>query len=148
MKTIDNLELKVKTTNLDFPFDRKLFEARDVAALAQQLIGVESQEHFLTFLLNTRNQVIGYSVVAIGGLTACVVDLRVVFRSAVLVGSSSILLAHNHPSQYLEPSTEDLALTKRVKGAADLLGITLLDHLIVSQSAHYSLRSTNPRLFE
>jgi DNA repair protein RadC len=147
MQTIDNLELRIKKVRVQAPFDSKILEAKDAAVIARKLIGDQAQEHFLVFLLNTQNELTGYSLVAVGGLTSCMVDLRVVFRTAVLTGACAIVAIHNHPSQQLEPSNEDENITRRIRKASDLLGITLLDHIIVSQSAHFSLRESRPGLF-
>jgi DNA repair protein RadC len=147
MNTIDNLELKTKKVRVPFPYDSKLLNDKDVAFVAQKLIGDAAQEHFLVFLLDVRGQVIGYSTAAVGGLNTCPVDIRVVFRAAVLSGANSIICVHNHPSQYVDPSQDDYQVTQRIRKAGDVLGITLLDHLVVSKTEHTSLRSTQPGLF-
>jgi len=110
-----------------------------VQLAARSLIGDELQEVFLVFLLDVRNEVLGYIEAARGGVDACPVDPRVVFRAAVAAGASAIIVAHNHPSGRAEPSAEDVALTARLKEAGELLGIRLLDHVIVTPGLHFSL---------
>ena len=76
-----------------------------------------------------------------GCLTSSLVHAREVFKPAILAGAAAILLAHNHPSGDPEPSAEDLALTRRLKAAGDLLGIAILDHIIVGELGRFvSLR--------
>lgn len=144
MKTIQKIELKVRRVDLGVAegaavYGRRVAEPGDVGELARALCEGEGQELFLVFLLNVRNRVIGYVEAARGGLDACPVDPRVVFRAAVVAGSSAIVVAHNHPSGEVEPSPEDLAFTKRLKAAGELLGIAVLDHVIVTDRDRYSL---------
>lgn len=148
MEMIDKFEVKTKKVKVEFPFDHKIESPDDVGYIASRLIGRDAQESFLVFLLNTQMEVIGYSIVAVGGINYCPVDMRMVFRAAVMVGAIGTLIVHSHPSGQLNPSTEDLTLTKRIKSAADLLDISLVDHLIVSETKYNSLRQSNPELFE
>ena len=90
------------------------------------------KEHFFVFGLDTRNQIKYLDVVSVGTLNYNLVHPREVFRLAVHKAVASIIIAHNHPSGSLEPSDEDLSLTKRLAQAGDLLGIELLDHVIVA----------------
>ena len=72
-----------------------------------------------------------------GGLTGTVVDLRILFGTALKAMASSIVIAHNHPSNNLQPSDADLDLTKKIKEAGKLLDINLLDHLILGTDDNY-----------
>jgi len=143
MKSIKNFELKVKRVAVGEgvePYGASVRSPSDVARIAQLLIGDSAQEHFLVFLLDVRNRVIGYSEVARGGIDTCPVDPRVVFRTAVATGASALAAVHNHPSGTPEPSTDDILLTRRLKEAGELLGIQLLDHVIVTDTGTTSLR--------
>lgn len=73
-----------------------------------------------------------------GGITGTVVDIRMVLKEALLANATNIALAHNHPSGNLRPSREDDRLTDKVKQAAKLLDITLIDHVIVTNDGYYS----------
>jgi DNA repair protein RadC len=100
-----------------------------------------AKEHFVVFHLNTQNEVVKKEVVSVGTLNASVVHPRELFRSAVLGRCASVIIAHNHPSGSLEPSEEDLAVTRRIKAAGEVLGIELLDHIIVTASSYKSFKS-------
>ena len=96
------------------------------------------KEYFKVLFLNQSNQVLGYTLISEGGITDTTVDVRVILQAALLTNSVAIILAHNHPSGNLKPSKEDLRLTKQVKDAAQLMRITVTDHLILSDVSYYS----------
>ena len=80
----------------------------------------------------------GNSIVRIGGFTATLVDLGLILREALLTQSTNIVLIHNHPSGSLTPSEADKAITDKVKKAAEIMDIKLLDHLILTKDTYYS----------
>lgn len=88
--------------------------------------------------LNQAGRVIGRTRVGQGGMTATVVDVRCVLREALLQQATSFILVHNHPSGNIRPGAEDDRLTKRLKEAAALMDLRLLDHLVFTESAYYS----------
>lgn len=112
----------------------------DVASFVRSILTDNSREHFVALYLNARHQVIAYSIVSIGSANFTLVTPRELFRRAVLTGAILIVVAHNHPSGSTEPSSEDRAVTKRLREAGELLGIKVLDHLIVTDSAFLSLK--------
>ncbi len=83
-------------------------------------------------------QVLGYTLISEGGITDTTVDVRVILQAALLTNSVAIILAHNHPSGNLKPSRQDMEITKQVKNAAQLMRITVLDHLILTDAGYYS----------
>ncbi|MCC9603489.1 hypothetical protein LOC67_23315 [Stieleria sp. JC731] len=91
----------------------------------------DAREVFVVFMLDTKHKVIGATVVTTGTLDASLVHPREVFQPAILANSSAILIAHNHPSGDPKPSREDLQVTDRITDAGNLLGITVLDHIVV-----------------
>jgi DNA repair protein RadC len=93
----------------------------------------ESKEHLVVLLLSTQLCVEGYSLVAIGSLNESIAHPREIFRAAVAGGAYGIIVIHNHPSGYPEPSTSDVDLTRRLAAAADLLQIKLMDHVIIGR---------------
>jgi DNA repair protein RadC len=101
------------------------------------------KESFIVLLLNTQQEIIAQEVVSVGTLNASLVHPREVFRSAISAGCASIIVSHNHPSGSLEPSAEDLQITKRLQDAGKLLGIELVDHVIISQQGYMSFRERN-----
>jgi DNA repair protein RadC len=98
------------------------------------------RERFQVLYLDTRRRLLASRTVSIGTLDASLVHPREVFRPAVELGASAILVAHNHPSGDPEPSPEDLALTSRLDRAGRLLGFRLVDHIILAGSDWISLR--------
>lgn len=96
------------------------------------------KEYFKVLFLNQANQVLGYTLIAEGGLTTTDADVRVILQAALLTNSVTLILAHNHPSGNLKPSQEDMKLTKQVKDAAQLMRIRILDHLILTDVGYYS----------
>lgn len=101
------------------------------------------KENFVVFFLNTQNDIIGKEIVSIGTLNSSLVHPREVFRTAIIKNCAAVIVAHNHPSDSLEPSAEDLVITKRLQEAGKLLGIELLDHVIVSRNGFRSFRESN-----
>ena len=112
----------------------------DVANFVRSILTDNSREHFVALYLNASHQVAAYSIVSIGSANSAPVAPRELFQRAVLTGAISIVVAHNHPSDSTEPSPEDRAVTKRLRDAGQLLGINVLDHLIVTDSAYLSLK--------
>ena len=99
---------------------------------------IDYRESFIVLYLNRASQVLGYSVISQGGTASTVVDIKMVFQTALLTNVSCIILAHNHPSGNLQPSIEDNRLTDRIKEAAKLFDITVLDHIIITNESFYS----------
>lgn len=84
------------------------------------------------------NRTISYSIVSIGGLTGALADVRIILKDALLSRATAMILIHNHPSSNLIASGADKAITKKVKEAAALMDIKLLDHLIITADSFYS----------
>lgn len=99
---------------------------------------LEFIEQFKILLLNRANRVLGICEVSTGGGGATIVDPRVVFVAAIKSNSTSIILAHNHPSGQLRPSEADIKLTKRLTEGGRLLDIPVLDHIILTSEGYYS----------
>ncbi len=98
------------------------------------------KENLIGLYLNARNQVIKQETVSIGTLTSSLVHPREVFEPAISNHAASLALVHNHPSGYLVASEEDVEQTKKISAAGKLLGITLIDHVIISNKGFVSLR--------
>ncbi len=101
-------------------------------------IRASKKEHFVVFYLDTRNQEIKREVISIGSLNANLVHPREVFEPAIKHLAAQIIIAHNHPSGSLEPSTQDLKMTRRLTEAGKILGIEIIDHIIVSTTSFLS----------
>lgn len=100
----------------------------------------EQREHFMVLYLNARNQINEEEIVSIGSLSQCVVHPREVFRKAVETGSASVVLIHNHPSGDVSPSQDDRNLTDRLVQAGEIVGVTVLDHIIVGSDDFLSFK--------
>lgn len=110
------------------------------AARVLRALTVESPaEEFLALFLDAANKVIGFERIARGTLTGVEVHPREVFRGAILASAAAIVVGHNHPSGDPTPSVEDIALTRRLRQAGELLGIPVLDHIVVGEDGHSSL---------
>ncbi|WP_143883705.1 RadC family protein [Chryseobacterium binzhouense] len=95
-------------------------------------------EEFWAVFLNQSNKVIHIAQLTQGGISQSIVDVRVLFKTALEHFSTGIIVAHNHPSGNKKPSTEDINITKKIKDAGNLMNIQLLDHLIITQNAYLS----------
>lgn len=129
----------VKESAIAYPVEQ-IRSGDNAAGLLQRYLGDTDREHFVVVLLDTKNKVIGVNTVSIGSLDVCIVHPREVFKPAILANASRVLLGHNHPSGDTTPSPEDIAVTKRMMEAGNLLGIDVLDHIIVG-NGHTSLRT-------
>ncbi|MDH4078991.1 MAG: JAB domain-containing protein [Nitrospira sp.] len=96
------------------------------------------REHFLVCGLDAKHRVIGINLVSVGTLTLSIVHPREVFKPLIMMNAAAWLASHNHPSGDATPSQEDRLLTKRLREVGDLLGITLLDHVILGEARHFS----------
>ena len=96
------------------------------------------QEHFLCASINGANEILNIRVVSIGLIDRRPVHPREVFADALSDRASAIIVAHNHPAGSLEPSLSDVEATQQIKAAGDVLGITLLDHIIFNRSGYFS----------
>jgi len=112
----------------------------DVSNLLMEEMRALKQEHFNILLLNTKNEVMSVENISIGSLNASIVHPREVFLRAIKRSSSSIILAHNHPSGDPEPSKEDILITKRLLEAGKIIGIQVLDHVIMGDNNYCSLK--------
>jgi len=97
-------------------------------------------EKLVLVCLDTKNKIMSINQISQGTVNASLVSPREVFQMALLQGASSIVVAHNHPSGNVEPSSEDIGVTSRLEEAGKILGVKLLDHLIIGDGRHVSLR--------
>lgn len=121
----------------------KKLESNSSKAIIQYLqksIGLKKQEHFIAFYLDTQNRLIESRTIAIGTLDAALVHPREVFEPAIAFHAASIIVAHNHPSGSVEPSSEDREITKRLIETGKILSIEIRDHIIISKSDHFSFQ--------
>ena len=98
----------------------------------------EDREHFIVITLNGSHNIIKTRVISIGIVNRTIVHPREIFRDAILDNAIGIILVHNHPSGNVDPSTEDIEITTRLKNASKIIGIEILDHIITAKRGYYS----------
>ncbi|MCB9868606.1 MAG: DNA repair protein RadC [Planctomycetes bacterium] len=112
--------------------------AVDVARVVRETARSVRRESFYALLVDARHRVLGLRVVSVGSLSSAPVHPREVFAAAVREGAAALVLAHNHPSGDATPSAEDREVTARLRESGELLGITVLDHVVVGATTYYS----------
>jgi DNA repair protein RadC len=112
--------------------DKKITSPADLADIFIPLLRDELKENFILVCLNSANKIIKYEIISTGNLNSSVVHPREIFKAAVENSSAGIILLHNHPSGNPEPSSEDIAVTKKMVEAGKLLDIPVFDHLIIA----------------
>ena len=123
------------------PEDRPVIHSpNDVANLLGAEMALLDQEHLKVLLLDTKNRVTGIKGIYVGNVNSSIVRPAEVLRPAVRDNSASIIVVHNHPSTDPTPSPEDVAITRQIRESGDLLGITVLDHIILAGGRHVSLK--------
>ena len=98
----------------------------------------EMVEKFTVLFMDTRHRVLALVVMFSGGMTESVVDVRILIKTALDIGATTFLIAHNHPSGDPKPSAEDKAITKKIEQAARMFDIRLLDHIVVGHETFFS----------
>ncbi|MBN2275822.1 MAG: DNA repair protein RadC [Bacteroidales bacterium] len=100
-------------------------------------------EEFWILLLNRSNKIIDKRKISQGGIAGTVTDIRMILKFAIDVLASSIIVCHNHPSGNLQPSEADIQITRKIKDAATVMDIALLDHVIVAGKKYFSFADEN-----
>ena len=116
----------------------KITSSNDAYKIMAPTLADLNHEEFWVLFLNRSNIVMKKERISIGGISGTVVDSRIIFKKAMDLLSSSIILVHNHPSGNLNPSKADIKVTNRLKEGGKLLDIHVLDHLIVTETGYYS----------
>jgi DNA repair protein RadC len=113
--------------------------SEDAAAIIIPLLQDLNHEAFCVVYLNHANCVLRHELVSTGGMTGTVADIRIILKNALLHNANKLIVAHNHPSGNLQPSGADKELTRKMKEAAAVMDIQLLDHLIIAGGGYLSL---------
>ena len=127
---------------------KKVSNPENVQNIFQTILETEDeisreQEHFWVISLGNRQEIKTIELLALGRINSVGVQPRDIFRRAIINGATSIVICHNHPSGNIEPSCDDLKITEQIKRGGKLLGITLIDHIIISDNQYYSFRANN-----
>lgn len=112
----------------------------DIAKILIPRYRYATQENFIIVLLNTKNEIISINDISTGSLNSSIAEPREVFREVLKYPTSSVILAHNHPSGNPNPSVEDIKITKKLVNAGKILGIDVLDHIIIGDNEFRSLK--------
>lgn len=112
--------------------------SKDVANFLQAKFKDQLIEYFAVVFLNQSNKINHFEIISQGGITGTVADPRIILKIALEKNAVSLILSHNHPSGSLKPSLADKELTQKIKEAAKLLDIKVIDHLIVSDEGYFS----------
>ena len=121
----------------DRPLITNASDAVEVIKLVIDMQRIALQEQFIVIYLNQANKVIGTMNVFSGSIKSTVNDIKLILASGILLMSSGVIVAHNHPSGNLKPSREDLALTKRLSTALQYMEMKLVDHFIITPDDDY-----------
>lgn len=118
--------------------DNKVNKSGDIAQFLRAIFRDHQREIFAVVFLNARNTIIHHEIINSGGITATVVDPRLIFQRSLELKAVKIILCHNHPSGNLNPSSQDDLLTERIVKAGKIMDIQVVDHIIVSEEGYYS----------
>lgn len=116
----------------------QITNSKAVFDVMQPIIGELHAEEFWIIYLNNSNKIIYKEQLSKGGLTATLVDVRLVFKKALDLFATAVILCHNHPSGKLQPSAADKAITTKLVKAGETLDIKVLDHIIITENAYFS----------
>ena len=111
----------------------------DMADIFKSYLDGADREYFVVGMLDRKGNVLGLNTVSVGSVSSNVVHPRETFKPAIIIGASSIIVAHNHPSGDTAPSKEDIKVTRRLAEAGAILSIEVLDHVIIGDN-YYSFK--------
>ncbi|MFA5602534.1 MAG: DNA repair protein RadC [Bacilli bacterium] len=128
--------------NNEFKDKIKIRNAIDIYDLMKPILEGQKQEQFYCIYLDQKKYIIETKLIFIGSLNMSIVHPREVFKQAYLLSASSIICVHNHPSGITDPSNEDINITKKLTSTGNILGISVLDHIIIGND-YYSFHEKN-----
>lgn len=140
------LELSRRYQLEKFEEDSLVRESRDAYQYLRQRLEHLEHEEIWILLLNRGRRIMGSYRISSGGTAMAVGDVKIILRTALEHLADAMILAHNHPSDTLQPSPQDDSLTRQVKAGCDAVGIALLDHIIVCRGGNYYSYADNTRL--
>ncbi len=117
---------------------KRVSSSKDAAEILLPLLSDANREMFCVLYLSVSNKLLHYEMISAGGTTATVVDIKMIFRSAMLHLATRVIIAHNHPSGNLNASKADKDLTHKIRDTGKLMDIQLIDHLIIAESQYLS----------
>nr|WP_321487274.1 DNA repair protein RadC [uncultured Draconibacterium sp.] len=133
------LELGKRRKEADVFNKKQITGSKDAAEYFQPMLSDLNHEEFWILLLNRGNRIIDSFMVSQGGISGTVIDVRLILKNALDKMASAIILCHNHPSGTMQASNADLNITRKIKSAAEIMDISVLDHIIIGQNNYLSL---------
>ena len=121
---------------------------QDVYEIMADKISNLNVEQFEIISLSTKNQVLDIATISLGTINSSLAQPREIFQKALKNNAAALILVHNHPSGDTSPSKQDIAVTKRIINAGEIMGINVLDHIIVGRNGFFSIKESNSSLFE
>ncbi len=112
---------------------------KDIAKLLMPELSNLKKEHFIGIFLNSRKKILKKETIFIGSLDSSIIHPREIFKIALVESAAAVVLVHNHPSGDPTPSEEDIEITNQIVKAGEVLGITVLDHIIIADNKYLSL---------
>jgi site-specific DNA-cytosine methylase len=141
-QTINLPEIEIRYVQPPLTWNEKIVSAEGSVKALRSVFEpgeIGTQEQFIVLYLNRQNKIKGYYKHTKGGINSTIVDIRPILAIALKTLSVGIIVCHNHPSGATEPSSEDLAITRKLKEAARLMDISLMDHVILTEDSYYSM---------
>lgn len=139
-KIIAVFEIARRLRTIKIDHSSKISTPKEAACLVMDEMKNYKKEYFNIILLNTKNNVIKISNISIGSLNSSIVHPREVFAEAIKHSAASIILVHNHPSGDPKPSKEDVGITNRLVKTGEVIGISVIDHIIIGYDKYLSLK--------
>lgn len=137
------LEISKRLSKIDMISEKQLANPSKVVEWLRFNVGYSNQEEFFAVYLNQRGSIIKAEVMYKGSKNSSTVGIDEILRKAIILKASALVVAHNHPSDDVQPSNKDIELTNKLNNASKLVGIPLLDHLIIGKSSHFSFKNNS-----
>lgn len=137
------LEISKRLSKIDSISEKQLTNPSKVVEWLRFNVGFSNQEEFFAVYLNARGSIIKAEVMYKGSKNTSIIGIDEILRKAILLKASAIVVAHNHPSDNVKPSKNDIEMTHKLFESSLLLDIPLLDHLIIGKSNYYSFKNNN-----
>lgn len=137
------LEISKRLTKIDSINESQLSNPQKVVEWIRFNVGFSNQEEFFAVYLNARGSILKAEVMYKGSKNSAIVGIDEILRKAILLKASAIVVAHNHPSDNVKPSKEDIDITHKLYNSSLMMDIPLLDHIIIGKSNYFSFKNNN-----
>ena len=125
----------------EIPYGKETLASSEIVAeFCRELIRYADREYLLAIPVDTKMKPVGIEIVSIGKVNAIEVDIKNIFKYAIISNAVGMIIVHNHPSGEAEPSKDDIYFTKRLIQAGELLNVEILDSLVITDDKHVSIK--------